>query len=224
MDDKGLVCRDEADSGARTGSDNDVPCIGRMDRGSVLEGQGLYSNTLLGGTEWGSVGEGGEDYWRDPNIYWRQPRLFGLNTGFQNRRTGSKGILHGQSFKFPEAKNIQLTVHCGKEDQIADQTLLGIANGQDFLVQQNYYRDDATTYWTANHQLLDTAYVVSRDIINAEDRRERELSFVVRGKFVNCYNYDGSYRISQGNHADLKLGDTVNITLADGTTSGEKLK
>ena len=220
MDDKGLVCRDEADSGARTGSDNDVPCIGRMDRGSVLEGQGLYSNTLLGGTEWGSVGEGGEDYWRDPNIYWRQPRLFGLNGGFQNRRTGSKGILHGQSFKFPEAKNIQLTVHCGKEDQEVDQTLLGIANGQDFLVQQNYYRDDATTYWTANHQLLDTAYVVSRDIINAEDGRAPELSFVVRGKFVNCYNYDGSYRISQGDHTNLKLGDTVDITLADGTTDG----
>ena len=220
MDDKGLVCRDEADSGARTGSDNDVPCIGRMDRGSVLEGQGLYSNTLLGGTEWGSVGEGGEDYWRDPNIYWQQPRLFGRNTGFQNSKTGSKGILHGQSFKFPEAKNIQLTVHCGKENQVVDQTLLGIANGEDFLVQQQYYRDDKATYWSANHRLLDTAYVVSRDIINAEDGRAPELSFVVRGKFVNCYNYDGSYRISQGNHTDLKLGDSVTITLADGTTSG----
>jgi hypothetical protein len=221
MDDKGLVCRDAADAGARTGSDNDVPCLGRMENGTVLNGQSLFSGSLMQNDSWGSTEDlSNEDYWRDPNVTWIPPRLFGINGSFVNRKTGSKGILHGQSFRFPEAKNIQITVHCGKEDQRADQTLLSIANGKDFLVQQNYYRDDSTTYWTANHRLLDTAYVVSRDVINAEDGRAPELSFVVRGKFINCFNYDGSYRIAQGLHTYVELGDSVDIALANGNAAG----
>ena len=37
---------------------------------------------------------------------------------------------------------------------------------------------------------------------------------------LTALNYDGSYRIAQGNEANFKLGDTVSITLSDGSTSG----
>ena len=68
MDDKGLVCRDAADAGARTGSDNDVPCLGRMENGTVLNGQGLFSTNLMSSNSWGSTEDlSNEDYWRDPN-------------------------------------------------------------------------------------------------------------------------------------------------------------
>ena len=168
MEDKGLICRDEADSDVRTGSDNDIPCIGRMDRGNVLGGSSLYSSSLLTNSQYGSQDPmSAGDFWQDPNVTYTAPRLYGPNSGFQNRRVSSDGILHRQSFKFPEAKNIQLTVHTGKEDQKADQTLLSLAANADFLVQKNYYRDDISTYWTEQHKLLDTAYVVTKDVINA---------------------------------------------------------
>ena len=221
MEDKGLICRDEADSDVRTGSDNDIPCIGRMDRGNVLGGSSLYSSSLLTNSQYGSQDPmSAGDFWQDPNVTYTAPRLYGPNSGFQNRRVSSDGILHRQSFKFPEAKNIQLTVHTGKEDQKADQTLLSLAANADFLVQKNYYRDDISTYWTEQHKLLDTAYVVTKDVINAEDGRAPDLSFVVRGKFVDCHNYDGSYKISSGDSTNFNLGDSVTITLADNSNGG----
>ncbi len=220
MEDKGLVCKDDQDGTARTGSSSDIPCLGRMDRGTVLSGQQLYSG-LLQNNEYGTTEQVDDaDFWRGSNINWIQGTVRGPNASFQNSRTGTDGILHGESFRFPAAKNIQLTVHTGKEDQEVDQTLFGIANAKDFLVQQNYFTDDKTKYWTANHRLLDSAYVVTRDTITAEDGRSPSLSFVVRGKFINCHSYDGSYKIAQGVHTSLELGDTATITLADGSSGG----
>jgi hypothetical protein len=222
MQDKSLVCRDKADSDVRLGSADDIPCFGRMDRGDVLTGGNLFTNTPMSETLYGSTEDlENTDIWRhDPNVIMQFPRLYGPNTNFQNSTTGKNGILHGQSFRATLANDIQITVHAGREDQEANQTLLGLANSIDFLVQQQYYQDDASTYWTANHKLLDTAYVVTRDSITAEDGKAPDLSFVVRGKFIDCHNYDGSYRISNGLHTNFALGDTVSITLADGTTSG----
>ena len=222
MQDKSLVCRDKADSDVRLGSADDIPCFGRMDRGDVLTGGNLFTNTPMSEILYGSTEDlENTDIWRhDPNVIMQFPRLYGPNTNFQNSTTGKNGILHGQSFRATLANDIQITVHAGREDQEANQTLLGLANSVDFLVQQQYYQDDASTYWTANHKLLDTAYVVTRDSITAEDGKAPDLSFVVRGKFIDCHNYDGSYRISNGLHTNFALGDTVSITLADGTTSG----
>ena len=107
-----------------------------------------------------------EDLREDPNHSPIFSGIFGFNTGFQSKKTGSEGIQHRESFKFPEANNIQLTVHTGKEDQEVDQTLLSLASDGYFLVQQNYYKNDASQYWTGNHRLLDTAYVVSKDTIS----------------------------------------------------------
>ena len=222
MQDKSLVCRDKADSDVRLGSADDIPCFGRMDRGDVLTGGNLFTNTPMSEILYGSTGDlENTDIWRyDPNVIMEFPRLYGPNANFQNSTTGNNGILHGQSFRATLANDLQITVHAGREDQEANQTLLGLANAVDFLVQQDYFQDDASTYWTANHKLLDTAYVVTRDSITAEDGRAPDLSFVVRGKFIDCHNYDGSYRISNGLHTNFDLGDEVSITLADGTTSG----
>ena len=221
IDDKGLICRDEPDADVRTGSDSDVPCVGRMDRGNVLGGANFYGSNLLSSNAAGTEqGLDSEDYYRDPNVTFIPPRLFGLNSGFQNKRTATDGIQHRETFSFPEAQGIHLTAHLGKADQVADQTLLSLATNGRFLVQQNYYRDDVTPYWSENHRLLDTAYVVTKDVISAEDGRAPNPSFVVRGKFLNCYNYDGSYKLQSGSTSDYKLGETVNIALADGSSGG----
>ena len=223
MEDKSLVCRDKADSDVRLGSADDIPCFGRMDRGDVLTGGNLFTNTPMSEILYGSTEDlENTDVWQyDPNVRLELPRLNTPDTNFSAIGTsGKNGILHEQSFRATLANDIQITVHAGRDDQEANQTLLGVANSTDFLVQQQYYQDDASTYWTANHKLLDTAYVVTRDSITAEDGKAPELSFVVRGKFIDCHNYDGSYRISNGLHTNFGLGDEVSITLADGTTSG----
>ena len=223
MEDKGLVCKDSLDSNARSQTTSDIPCIGLMDQGTVLSGQQLYDG-LLGADDYGSIQDIIDEYEanNDGDVITAEEveALRDISSSFANSATGSKGILHGQSFRFPEAKNLQLTLHAGKEDQSVDQTLFGIATADDFLVQQNYYKTNHLEYWTAKHKLLDTAYVVTRDTISAEDGRSPALSFVTRGKFVNCFSYDGSYRISQGVHTSLELGDEATITLADGSNGG----
>ena len=180
MEDKGLICRDIADSNTRSGSSNDTPCVGRMDKGDVLGGSNLFSSSLLTGSAYGAqFALTEEDLRVDPNVPFSMPRLFGPNSAFQNRRVSSDGLQHRESFRFPEANNIQLTLHTGKEDQSVDQTLLSLATNVDFLVQQDYYKKDASLYWTENHKLLDTAYVVTKDVISADDGRAPNFSFVV---------------------------------------------
>lgn len=221
MEDKGLICRDKADSDTRSSTSNDTPCVGRMDKGDVLGGSSLFSSSLLTSDTYGAqFALTEEDLRVDPNVPFSMPRLFGINSLFQNKRVASDGLQHRESFRFPEANNIQLTVHTGKENQAVDQTLLTLATNVDFLVQQDYYKGDETLYWTENHKLLDTAYVVTKDVINADDGRAPDLSFVVRGKFIDCHNYDGSYKISSGTTANFNLGDSVSITLANNTSGG----
>ena len=221
MEDKGLICRDIADSNTRSGSTNDTPCVGRMDKGDVLGGSNLFSSSLLTGSAYGAqFALTEEDLRVDPNVPFSMPRLFGPNGAFQNKRVSSNGLQHRESFRFPEANNIQLTVHTGKEDQVVDQSLLSLATNVDFLIQQDYYKKDVSLYWTENHKLLDTAYVVTKDVITADDGRAPDFSFVVRGKFINCHNYDGSYKISSGTTSNFDLGDEVTITLANNTSGG----
>ena len=162
-----------------------------MDRGTVLSGQNLYTGNLLEPENYGTVEDFEDgDVWRDPNTIFEPARLYIRNNNFTNASTAAGGgVLHGQSFRWPLAKNIQLTVHTGKEDQQADQTLFKYCKLKRFFssakilqrTTRHYY------YWIANHKLLDTAYVVTRDGITAEDERSPDLSFVVRGKFVNCF-------------------------------------
>ena len=71
-------------------------------------------------------------------------------------------------------------------------------------------------YWGPNHRLLDTAYAVMKFTIDADATTIPEVEYVVKGKVLENYNYDGTY-VHDGflgasdNHANFKEGDTVTI-------------
>ena len=48
-------------------------------------------------------------------------------------------------------------------------------------------------YWSPDHRLLDTAYMVNAFVISADSTEIPELEYVVRGRVLECYNFDNSY-------------------------------
>jgi hypothetical protein len=77
---------------------------------------------------------------------------------------------------------------------LASAQLAKIAYDKNFKVQNSYWTgSDTSEYWGPNHKLLDTAYVVGRFEINEGETTIPEISYVIRGKVINCYNYDYSF-------------------------------
>ena len=219
-DNSGIICRDLADSDAST------TCIGRMDRGDVLGGDNFYSLDLA--TDEGipeylyeELGEGTELDQIEANRALAEIRQ--ERGDFSHALISDSGILHEQTFSKSSSENIMFTLHSGLDNQRADQTLMNLSATGKFLVQNNYYENNPLDYWNTSHQLLDTAYVVSKDSITAEDGKASEYSYVVRGKFVNCYNYDGTYRAHVTTDTSISdnflLGQQVSVLLDTGETS-----
>jgi hypothetical protein len=104
----------------------------------------------------------------------------------------------------------------GKSGQKANADLVNIAKNKGFKIQNDYWTGtDTVEYWGPNHRLLDTAYMVGKFKIAEGDTSLPEFKIVVRGKLIDCYNYDGSYikdRKTVGESADnFPLGSTVSI-------------
>ena len=59
--------------------------------------------------------------------------------------------------------------------------------------RQNDYYDGNLPYWSSAHRLLDTAYVASQFEINADQTSLPEIEYVIKGKVLECYNYDNTY-------------------------------
>lgn len=76
-------------------------------------------------------------------------------------------------------------------------------------------------YWSANHRLLDTAYCAFRFDISADATTIPEVEYVVRGKVLECYNYDRTFvpDIINSNSVDtnFKAGDLVDVEYWDGS-------
>ena len=92
------------------------------------------------------------------------------------------------------------------------------------------YWSGTLPYWSANHRLLDTAYCAFRFDISADATTIPEVEYVVRGKVLECYNYDRTF-IPDIIHSDsvdtnFKAGDLVDVEYWDGSnwqadTSGD---
>jgi len=86
-----------------------------------------------------------------------------------------------------------------------------------FLSQDRTDRKSRAAYWGPAHTLLDTAYVATSNTLNAEDTTIPELEYIVKGKMINCYNYDGSFEHSglghygTEAHTNFMVGDVVQI-------------
>ncbi|SVC99947.1 uncharacterized protein METZ01_LOCUS352801, partial [marine metagenome] len=88
----------------------------------------------------------------------------------------------------------------------------------------------ADNYWTPNHRLLDTAYVAAEFEIAEGDVTIPQLEFVVRGKELEQYNYDYSYRANPTESYDsdkrdlFKIGDTVDFYDLDGNALDQDIQ
>ena len=217
IDDNSSICVDKADSDLRsTASENvDLVCTGRMDRGNALGGYSANSNTNASGfvdheAFRYNFGRGGGPF-SSAAFNFRKPKVQSFSVNSTGTDTAG-GLKHNftHTIKSPITGHFQF--HAGKPNQAANSTLVGKAASNGFKIQNDYYEDAPSTYWTNQHQLLDTAYVVSRFTIASGETSIPEIDFVVRGKGVECHNYDRTYNDTNqasSPHTNFSLGDTV---------------
>ena len=158
----------------------------------------------------------------DPNI-----SLF--STGAVGFVAGTKGITHEKIIEFSSPVVSILEAHMGLPDQRASSMLVSQAvtaesSGGKFKLQN---QADTNSYYTSNHKLLDTAYVAGKFSIGQDQTTIPSIDYVVKGKMIQAYNYDGSYKhsvqpgYSSESAANFKQGDTVTLRAAVDFTSGE---
>lgn len=227
IDGNSLICNDKEDYDARATqtADNTVElvCSGRSDRGDVLSGEEFP----LASTLTNFFGPSGEDYSiLDPTIsnaimLWQlQQSDLGSLPAIAPTNTSSYGLIDGSLLRLAEPINMELDIFTGKPGQKASSRLSTIAYNKNFKVQNSYWTgSDTYEYWGPNHRLLDTAYVIGKFLIKDGDTSIPEINFVVRGKVIDCYNYDYSFlhdiKASSELESDFSLGDIVTLWRSD---------
>ena len=232
VDDNALVCMSLADAKSRDPSNPsstaaeveeannaDIQCIGRADSGQVLEGSVLSASSLA--------------YQAAQNIY--NPREVQISEGYETFSqsggsgsssnlsysygslgftAGETGLTHEKNLQFDTPVTSTLEAHMGLSNQKASNMLVTQARTGQFKIQA---QKSISNYYTSEHQLLDTAYVAGRYIIGREQTTIPSLDFVVKGKMIQAYNYDGSYKhstlssYSSEDHSNFKPGDSVSL-------------
>ena len=227
IEDNSTICLDLPDFDTRNPSGQsydantvEVKCNGRADRGDTLT---QYSNTgtelinfdfsFLANIDWEAVALANPqyDYSAMLDIDWST-----YDTGTTNSETGdATGIRHKGSHSVNSPLKADFTFYQGLEDQQSDNTLTNLASSKQFKVQNSYY-DGNAPYWSPNHRLLDTAYVVGKYTIAEGETSIPSLKYVVRGRDPECYNYDGSYNHdyqsgTSESSSNFSLGSSVTL-------------
>ena len=218
FDDTSSICLDKNDFDTRSSqtAENtiDVLCEGRMDRGDTLSANNVSGSTVrypgystgYGVDSWSRIGSEAAAHIASISLP--------LSTFPGGASTQAAGITHEKGRGYSTPIDTRLIFHSGKSNQKADSLL--VANATNFKVGTDYYSGSAD-YWGPNHKVLDTAYVVCEYTISEGEVTIPSLDFVVRGKGVNCFNYDFSYEQdplytgSDADSADFNLGDTVTL-------------
>ena len=220
---------DANDSASRGGGSDaeSVICEGRKDKGDTLSSKDLQAASASGSViagPYGSINLGGVNFMSGPReqMYYAPVTGWEPITGDADITAPPTGIGHEKGHHFNTPINGRIIFHRGKPNQDADNMLVAKAaetttNGG-FLLQHQYFSDNnRSNYWGPNHRLLDTAYVVAKYEITEEDLEIPELEFVVRGRILDCYNYDFSYRndpdasLTSASFSSFNLGDTVTL-------------
>lgn len=231
-DEEGLVCRDEKDKEVRGGGSTNggSKCVGLMTKGDVLEGDYSYNwqtqinefaNTFPYGSS-SSTGSGEGQINTDLNGEPYEPPPPPLATTASDLESaGVVGITHQKHYVFNFGGDndvIDVTLHAGLHNQQADYTLRDISENRGFKIQQSYYEGkQIKEYWSINHRLLDTSYTVAKDIISASSGQQPKFEYIIKGKYVNCRHYDGSYkaRVDQTRESNYNIGDSVFLFVGD---------
>ena len=226
FDDTNSICLDSNDSSTRSSQTEngtvDVLCSGRMDRGDTLLANSVTSGTSTYGGHPGALGGSSWEAFEDDerSAYYTTSAIGNPNASFGSGSSSSAaGITHEKGHSFTTPIDARLIFHAGKSDQKADALL--VSQASNFKVGNDYY-DGAAEYWGASHRLLDTAYVVAEYTISEGETTLPSLDFVVRGKGVECYNYDFSfeqdpdYSSTDAASSVFNIGDSVTLTPTSG--------
>ena len=221
VDGNSSICVDKADFDLRStaGDTVDFVCKGRMDRGDALTGYNANTSTGVSGANmhqiWGEYGRRGPAAasYRQANQYTQ------AYSSSSTAADSDTGILHEKTHTITSPLSGHFQVHVGKADQKANPTLTGKAASSGFKIQNDYFDGDGE-YWGNQHQLLDTAYTVGKFTIAAGETSIPEIDFIVRGKGIECHNYDRSYNntnsavYTSAAKTNFNLGDTVALKRA----------
>lgn len=222
IDGNSLICSDKADFDARSTQtpDNTVElvCRGRADRGDVLGGEQIPGNNYSYYSPTGEL------------ISITVPDIFNYNIDWYMQEYGiggtlppipdathtSYGILDGETLRLTSPQDITLDVFTGKAGQKASPQLSKLAFDKKLKIQNTYWTGNNTyEYWGPNHRLLDTAYILAKVIIEEGETTIPDLGFVVRGKVLECYNYDYSFlhdrKATSESATNFVLGQTVSL-------------
>ena len=188
-----------------------VVCNGRADSGDVLAAANRYSEEVY------------DDYdgdFSDLDSFYLDYRSVAIpgqlnNLNNNNNTSGGMGLQHEDPFFFGSPIDAEFIIHTGKEFQKANQVLAKLGLEQAFKIQRDYFDGDLGNYWTQSHTLLDTAYAVGKFTISEGEVTIPKYEFVVRGKILDCYNYDDSYLGVGGDQSKFSLGDTVTLHRSD---------
>lgn len=222
FDDTSSICIDENDSDTRSTqtAENtiDVLCQGRADRGDTLTPQNIATQSAV--TAFGSGFAEGIDSWStasEREAYYDEYNYFppiDLSSTPGGASQQSAGITHEKGTRFTTPIDARLQFHAGKSNQIADSILL--SNSSNFKIATDYY-SGTDPYWGANHRLLDTAYVVAEYTIGEGETTIPSLNFVVRGKGIDCFNYDyayvqdPAYTSTDSNVSSFNIGESITV-------------
>ena len=200
-----LVCTDKADfdlRNASTGTDKDnsqLQCYGRADKGDTLGGGGsshpttaqtvaaeinalqAQKNALRRSDEPNAseiITEIDADLYMLRQLY---KEIVEGDAGLVAGTRDARGLYHEQMGSISHPYNMEFHFYSGKSDQRASNLLVTKAAANGFKRQNDYY-EGTLPYWSTNHRLLDTAYVVTLTTINEDQTTVPELEYVVKGK------------------------------------------
>lgn len=224
IDGNSLICNDKADYDARSTQTEDqtvqLVCRGRADKGEVLQGQSLVGAPA---NFYDTPGEVLSIVGFMVNFLeeWRY-RRWGGEEAYNPvlEQYGTTGLLDGDTLVLTSPQEISLEFYSGKSGQKASSQLSTLAYNKSFKIQNNYWTgSDTAEYWGPNHRLLDTAYVVGKFKIAEGETTIPEIKYVVKGKVIECYNYDYSFshdvKSASESAANFALGETVTLYRSD---------
>jgi len=231
VEDQPLICISEQDSAVRSsGSDSvDVVCYGRADRGQVLLGTSSVSTNFTISS--GYSLNGGSTYEEDTSravdeavaagsavttggTYVKVRSAWNVPSPVTTTEEGQKGITHQKGIRLSSPGSIVIDFKSGLADQTASSSFATIANNTGFKLQSDYFGlNSGAQYWGGEHRVLDTAYTTSEFAISAEQTTAPSIDYVIKGKLVESFNYDGSFGHigSLESEDNFSLGDTVSI-------------
>ena len=232
FDDSSSICLDQQDFETRAqGSEGvDIFCTGRADRGDSLQGAsnvydlsatdlpGLskaYAIQALSSTNFSTEAAvvNGSIYNASDSWLTAVASTTGTSVG--------PGLQHEQASTFEKPIDVKMIFHSGKANQKTDGMLSSVALDNSFKIQSDYF-ESTSDYWGPNHRVLDTAYVVAKYTINEGETEIPEVDFVIRGKLVDCYNYDYSYvsiPTAGESITNFSIGDSVTLYSSSTHTS-----